>query len=524
MSSPTGNLLWQEVSHREDASQQLQPRPAVGAGYENNNAEAGPSTPRKTATRTQKAVAACTGAVTTSLLMTPFDVVKTRLQTQSSAKPLFSPSSHLTPSSAALQGAPASAASSSSSSSVSASATCCHSTFFTGNAREQELTCKFDPRLSPGEQQSRQPVTQTQSSSTRSNLQPRSAVAATATSKRLIPPRPSHFPSLAATYGHTTTLSGPSAAMAHSFGLPSSTCAFPDKRAAVKGLAGSDTHLTGLWDGVVKVHRAEGPRGLWRGLSPTLLMTVPSQVTYMTCYEYFRGLFLSYEAPAQVLTAQPAPNSPANITYHTLLASLLSGAISRSVSATLVTPLELVRTRLQASDTSHTMRSILASLSQQVSTEGPSALWRGLPSTLWRDVPFSAIYFMGYESMKRIMTGGSGLGEGNSTGGGLQEFNIAFISGATSGTVAAVVTHPFDLVKTQLQAQSQAQKQTIPILKTILKNEGIAGLFKGLSPRIAKVAPACGLMIGSYEAVGTLFASFSDDGGHEGGNKEVAAH
>lgn len=512
MSSPTGNLLWQEVSHHD--SPQQPSRPAVGAGYEDNKAEAGPSTPRKTATRTQKAVAACTGAVTTSLLMTPFDVVKTRLQTQSSAhpQPLFSPSSHLTSSSKqSPRAAYKPSATTASSSSSSSSATCCHSTFFTGNAREQELTCKFDPRLA----NSSETVTQSQaSSSTRSNLQPRSA--ATSTSKRLVPPRPSHFPSLAATYGHTTTLSAP---IPQPFAFPSSsTCAYPDKRSAVRGLASSDTRLTGLWDGVVKVNRAEGPKGLWRGLSPTLLMTVPSQVTYMTCYEYCRSLFLSYEAPAQVLTAQPAPNSPANITYHTLLASLLSGAISRSVSATLVTPLELVRTRLQASDASHTMRSILTSLSQQVSAEGPSALWRGLPSTLWRDVPFSAIYFMGYESMKRVLTGGNGLGEGSSSSGGIQEFNIAFISGATSGTVAAVVTHPFDLVKTQLQAKSSGQQnQTISILKGILKNEGVQGLFKGLSPRIAKVAPACGLMIGSYEAVGTLFAQFGDSGnGSEG--------
>lgn len=251
-------------------------------------------------------------------------------------------------------------------------------------------------------------------------------------------------------------------------------------------------------------------------------MTVPSQVTYMTCYEYLRSLLLSIEPPSAALAAQPAPNSPANITYHTLLASLISGAVSRSVSATLVTPLELVRTRLQASDTSHSMRSIVSSLSQQVSAEGPSVLWRGLSTTLWRDVPFSAIYFMGYESMKRVLTGGSGLGEGsaNSNTSGVQEFGIAFFSGACSGTVAAVATHPFDLVKTRLQAaqpqnkhqprhkstSSSASRATLSILKSIVREEGIPGLFRGMSPRVAKVAPACGLMIGSYEAVGTLFA------------------
>lgn len=319
--------------------------------------------------------------------------------------------------------------------------------------------------------------------------------------------------------------------MAHALNYPSSaasstTCAYPDRSVAARQLASRNNHLTGLWDGVIKVNRAEGLKGLWRGLSPTLLMTVPSQVTYMTCYEYLRGVLLSLEPPAAALAAQPAPSSPANITYHTLLASLISGAVSRSVSATLVTPLELVRTRLQASDSSHSMRSILTSLSQQVSSEGVPVLWRGLSTTLWRDVPFSAIYFMGYESMKRVLTGGSGLGEGPSTtstakAGGIEEFSVAFFSGACSGTVAAVATHPFDLVKTRLQATtsttssnsppssssaSPSSRKTLSILKTIVKEDGPQGLFRGMSPRIAKVAPACGLMIGSYEAVGTLFA------------------
>lgn len=268
-------------------------------------------------------------------------------------------------------------------------------------------------------------------------------------------------------------------------------------------------------------------------------MTIPSQVTYMTCYDHFRGIFLALEPKDTASIGLPTPpsQSSTNITGHTLLSSLAAGACARSVSATLVTPLELVRTRLQASDVSHSMRSIVTSLSQQVSREGPTVLFRGLSSTLWRDVPFSAIYFMGYETLKRILTGGSGLGEGEVKG-SLEEFGIAFCAGAVSGSVAAVATHPFDLVKTRLQAsmgpasqrrasgaarQSSTQNgrhpnaasstarkvvssRTLSALRTILTEEGPMGLFRGLSPRIAKVAPACGLMIGSYEAVGTLFA------------------
>lgn len=180
-------------------------------------------------------------------------------------------------------------------------------------------------------------------------------------------------------------------------------------------------------------------------------MTVPSQVTYMTCYDVFRSLFLSWEQapPARDFASDPL----SSITAHSLLSSLAAGGLSRCISATLVTPLELVRTRLQATTPrrSTSLSGLLVSLRGEVSSSGVTVLWRGLSATLWRDVPFSAIYFMGYEGIKRALTGG-GLGEG-SVQQGKDEFLLAFVAGATSGSAAAVVTHPFDLLKTRQQVK-----------------------------------------------------------------------
>lgn len=530
----------------------------------------GQGAPRKPVSRSKKAVAAVTGAVTTSFLMTPFDVIKTRLQTQSSAEPLFFPSQHLTttstspPTSQLDKGK--GVVRGSSTKIVSGGlhahpATCCQQTFFTSNRQPESIMCRYDPRQATS---SASTAPTASSSTTSAFFTPASAsktaparTAPRTTSSRFgrhttafapasAPPRSSvrilpSPPPAPSGYLHPS----PSAVTAN--GSSSCACAFPNETVAareLKAAAAKQGRLTGLWDGVIKVGKAEGVRGLWRGLAPTLMMTVPSQVTYMSCYDFFRSHLLASEDTDRIQAAF-SETSAANgrelglggkspslsaVTAQSLYASLLAGALARSISATLVTPLELIRTRLQASSRSQaTLSSILRGLWVEMRTtslrsgSGPLILWRGLTPTLWRDVPFSAIYFAGYEAAKRSLTGG-GLGEGNASG-STEEFGVAFVSGAMSGSVAALLTHPFDVVKTKLQTQGSSNTHhssrrlsgslrsskapTVNIWSTfrhILHQEGAKGLWKGLSPRTAKVAPACGVMIASFEVVGRALA------------------
>lgn len=271
-------------------------------------------------------------------------------------------------------------------------------------------------------------------------------------------------------------------------------------------------------DGFIYVGKNEGVRGLWRGLTPTILMTVPSQVTYMVCYDFFKEHISTYTRMTRgtvttpcVSLAQPA----SGLTTEQLLTSLVAGASARSISATLVSPLELVRTRQAANGESQgSLRANLRQLAREARVK-PTSLWRGLGPTLYRDVPFSAIYFTAYETLKRSLTGGSGLGERRVSAQGedhshSNEFAVAFVSGASAGILAAFLTHPFDLVKTRRQALSSAPAPSIrpqstwTLLRQVYKREGPHGLFRGMSPRIAKVGPACGVMIGSFEVVGRL--------------------
>ena len=150
--------------------------------------------------------------------------------------------------------------------------------------------------------------------------------------------------------------------------------------------------------------------------------------------------------------------------------------------------------------------------------------------TLWRDVPFSAFYWWGYEASRNAITDIRERGRGNTPDPNASWTRLrsdsrhrqnhtltlvdSFAAGAISGGVASIVTTPFDVGKTRQQVYQQSgdaskaglsqvvspDKQSMPkLLAQIYKEEGVRGLFRGCTPRVLKVAPACAIMISTYE-------------------------
>ncbi|KAM0335292.1 hypothetical protein ACHAQA_000337 [Verticillium albo-atrum] len=269
-------------------------------------------------------------------------------------------------------------------------------------------------------------------------------------------------------------------------------------------------------DGIRKIARHEGITSLWRGLSPTLVMAVPANIIYFTGYDWLR--FNPKSPLAQRLGDDTAP--------------LVAGSGARALAATAVGPIELFRTRLQASagssTTSH-LTNTFKSVQEMVHTSGYRSLWRGLSLTLWRDMPFSGLYWWGYETIRGRLTdmretkrGRSLEARGTRTRSRRRSqsrenhtdtFVDSFIAGAVSGGVASIVTMPFDVGKTRTQvyrdgtsAAKDAARTAVPeegsmarLLWHIFKTEGVPGLFRGWIPRTLKIAPACAIMISSYE-------------------------
>ncbi|KAI5785134.1 mitochondrial carrier domain-containing protein [Pyronema domesticum] len=260
----------------------------------------------------------------------------------------------------------------------------------------------------------------------------------------------------------------------------------------------------GTFEGLVKIARYEGVKSLWRGLSPTLALSIPSNVIYMTGYDWFR------ESPL-------SPFSGLN----TVASPLVSGAVARVFSASFVSPIELFKTRLQSTSSadSGNFRATFHGVKTMVANEGIRTLWRGLGLTLWRDVPFSGLYWYGYEEIRtwlkiRRESAWTLLHE-HPTGILPPEtrqpkekshqrniFYDSFLSGAISGAAAAFVTTPFDVGKTRRQiegarpgASAYRNMSMLGTMVEIYKEGGIKGLWTGSVPRMLRVAPACAIMV-----------------------------
>ncbi|KAH8396339.1 hypothetical protein KR222_008650, partial [Zaprionus bogoriensis] len=283
-----------------------------------------------------------------------------------------------------------------------------------------------------------------------------------------------------------------------------------------------------LQDAFIKISRTEGIGSLWSGLSPTLISALPSTIIYFVAYEQFRAQFieLHYKYLDQV------KGSPPYCRDIPMLVPLMAGVSARILAVTFVSPIELIRTKMQSQKM--TNAEMFSSVRQVMHTQGILGLWRGLPPTILRDVPFSGIYWTCYEYLK-------------------SKFNVVEPTFGFS-FVAATITTPFDVIKTHEQiefgekfifagrpslssialrlvscssstdasvclitpdnpapAKSTPTKSVAERLSTIYRLNGLRGVFSGLGPRLFKVAPACAIMISTFEYSKAFFYHYNVD-------------
>jgi solute carrier family 25 protein 39/40 len=175
---------------------------------------------------------------------------------------------------------------------------------------------------------------------------------------------------------------------------------------------------------------------------------------------------------------------------------------------------------------------MLKSLQAVFRSEGLRGLYKGWWPTLLRDVPFSALYWHSFERIRwplrdALETYMPPHGDGRQNSSALRMAD--FGAGALGGLVSAVMTHPFDVVKTrkqigklshgcsnmcrlpylflffsnrpQLTTDTSDDRAESSRLIGMLRQEGWRSLTRGLWLRLATVIPGGAIMVTVYEAV-----------------------
>jgi len=171
-------------------------------------------------------------------------------------------------------------------------------------------------------------------------------------------------------------------------GITSQLTIYPIETLKTQMMSSTGTQKRTLLSAAQRVWALGGVRAFYRGLTIGLIGVFPYSAIDMSTFEALKLAYLRS-------TGKDEPG---------VLALLAFGSVSGSIGATSVYPLNLVRTRLQASGSSgHPQRytGIMDVVRHTYARDGWRGFYRGLLPTLAKVVPAVSISYVVYESSKR---------------------------------------------------------------------------------------------------------------------------
>jgi len=233
----------------------------------------------------------------------------------------------------------------------------------------------------------------------------------------------------------------------------------------------------GVFDCASNIVRSEGVFSLYKGLTPFSVHLVS---------KYFLRFGVNFQLRAMICPPGKETSFWANI-----LAGMTAGTVEALI---IVTPFEVVKTRLQAQKGAIVGDGVVTlkykgpihAVGRILKKEGVGGLWKGAAPTVFRQATNQASMFTAYTYLRANMWNDPQ---------DLAPWQAA-ITGLIASCVGPLFNGPADVIKTRLMNQTHSMVDSIDRYKNpfdafirILRSEGIGALYKGLVPRLARVAP-----------------------------------
>ncbi|KAJ6599092.1 mitochondrial carrier domain-containing protein [Mycena vulgaris] len=268
-------------------------------------------------------------------------------------------------------------------------------------------------------------------------------------------------------------------------GIVAMSCTYPLIFLSTRAAVETKKESKSIYQAVVDIIRREGALGLYSGLSSSLLGIAVTNGVYYYFYERSRGI-------VQRGKALSTPES--------ILIGIIAGSATTIISNPIwvVQTSQAVQTLNQAEPSLDPSQSKVVkklSIAETIQTilakDGIQAFWRGIGPALVLVIN-PVLQYTVFEQLKNFLIArrtaklrATGVATAVAV---LTDWDFFFL-GALSKLVATSSTYPYIVVKSRLQAgQAHAlkYKSALDGLLTILKDEGVEGLYKGIGSKLVQ--------------------------------------
>ena len=236
----------------------------------------------------------------------------------------------------------------------------------------------------------------------------------------------------------------------------------------------------GMVDAFGQIARKEGIRAFFKGFGAVAAMTMPAHALYFGGFEAAKKLL----EPSQPKNASLAP-----------LSHFASGFIADICGSIIWCPMDVIKQRVQMHSGSKSgFQNSWSAARSIVQSHGILGLYRGAPAAILTFGPYVGLYFSFYEYLKSQIAQ-SPLQTGPS-------ISTHLIASFSAASIAAFITCPIDVVKTNMQVYSVADggaSTALGTAKALYRSGGLLAFLRGWNARILWLAPGSAITMAAYE-------------------------
>ncbi|KAL8587470.1 hypothetical protein ACOMHN_062203 [Nucella lapillus] len=243
----------------------------------------------------------------------------------------------------------------------------------------------------------------------------------------------------------------------------------------------------------------EGWRSLWKGHIPAQVLSIAHGTVQFSSFEIFTKTAW-YFLPEELTTSRWRPVT------HTVC-----GSLSGCVTVFIVHPMDVLRTRLVAQGEPKVYSGLSDACRKIFIREGVSGFYKGLAPSLLQIAPQRGLQFGFYSLFIGLWNQSKGTWFDSAPG-----HMESVLCGSSAGMASKFIVYPLDVAKKRLQVQGfesarkrfGATQQYSGVLSCLIKvsrDQGLKGLYKGLTPALLKSALMAGCNFSVYEEVCHIF-------------------